>query len=78
MTNCLLESEISEKVYQKSYDIAKKGLSKNERSELFGSLKDELIDSYDEDTLEEKKDLINSPVFSLLIKKFFLHLIQWQ
>ena len=53
-----LESEISEKVYQKSYDIAKKGLSKNERSELFGSLKDELIDSYDEDTLEEKKDLI--------------------
>ena len=53
-----LESEITEKVYQKSYDIAKKGLSKNERSELFGSLKDELIDSYDEDTLEEKKDLI--------------------
>ena len=53
-----LESEISEKVYKKSYDIAKKGLSKNERSELFGSLKDELIDSYDEDTLEEKKDLI--------------------
>ena len=53
-----LESEISEKVYQKSYDVAKKGLSKNERSELFGSLKDELIDSYDEDTLEEKKDLI--------------------
>ena len=53
-----LESEISEKVYQKSYDIAKKGLSKNERSELFGSLKDELIASYDEDTLEEKKDLI--------------------
>ena len=53
-----LESEISEKVYQKSYDIAKKGLSKNERGELFGSLKDELIDSYDEETLEEKKDLI--------------------
>ena len=53
-----LESEISEKVYQKSYDVAKKGLSKNERSELFGSLKDDLIDSYDEDTLEEKKDLI--------------------
>jgi len=53
-----LESEISEKVYQKSYDIAKKGLTKNERGELFGSLKDELIDSYDEETLEEKKDLI--------------------
>ena len=53
-----LESEISEKVYQKSYDIAKKGLSKNERGELFGSLKDELIDSYDEEILEEKKDLI--------------------
>ena len=53
-----LESEITEKVYQKSYDIAKKGLTKNERGELFGSLKDELVDSYDEDTLEEKKDLI--------------------
>ena len=53
-----LEFEISEKVYQKSYDIAKKGLTKNERGELFGSLKDELIDSYDEETLEEKKDLI--------------------
>ena len=53
-----LETEISKKVYQKSYDIAKKGLSKNERSEHFSLLKDELIESYDEETLEEKKDLI--------------------
>ena len=49
-----LEAEISKKVYQKSYDIAKKGLSKNERSEHFSLLKDELIESYDEETLEEK------------------------
>ena len=55
-----LEAEISKKVYQKSYDIAKKGLSKNERSEHFGLLKEELIESYDEDTLEEKKDLITN------------------
>ena len=55
-----LEAEISKKVYQKSYDIAKKGLSKNERSEHFGLLKDEVIESYDEETLEEKKDLITN------------------
>ena len=55
-----LEAEILKKVYQKSYDIAKKGLSKNERSEHFGLLKDEVIESYDEETLEEKKDLITN------------------
>ncbi|MEK9755873.1 MAG: polyribonucleotide nucleotidyltransferase [Bacteroidota bacterium] len=53
-----LESSIFEKTYQKCYDIAKKGLSKVERGELFGSIKDELLESYDEETLEEKKDLI--------------------
>ena len=53
-----LEAEILDKIYQKSYDIAKKGLSKNERSESFGSLKEELIDSYDDEIIEEKKDLI--------------------
>ena len=55
-----LEAEISEKIYQKSYDIAKKGLSKNERSESFGLLKEELIESYDDEILEEKKDLITN------------------
>lgn len=55
-----LESSIFEKTYQKCYDIAKKGLSKVERGELFGSVKDELLESYDEETLEEKKDLIIS------------------
>ncbi len=53
-----IESEIIEKVYKKSYDIAKKGLSKNERSDQFSSLKEEVIDSYDEETIEEKRDLI--------------------
>tara|TARA_B100000575_G_C23142270_1_gene665164 strand:+ start:374 stop:2482 length:2109 start_codon:yes stop_codon:yes gene_type:complete len=53
-----LEIEIEDKVYQKSYDIAKKGLSKNERSELFTKLKEEVIESYDEETIDEKKDLI--------------------
>jgi polyribonucleotide nucleotidyltransferase len=55
-----LETEISKKVYQKSYDIAKKGLSKNERSEHFSLLKEELIESYDDETLEEKKNLITN------------------
>ncbi|MGB0186316.1 MAG: polyribonucleotide nucleotidyltransferase, partial [Flavobacteriaceae bacterium] len=53
-----LENQIIEKTYQKCYDIAKKGLSKNERSELFSNVKQELVESYDEETFEEKKDLI--------------------
>ncbi len=53
-----LETDIFSKVYQKSYDIAKKGLSKNERGESFSLLKEELIESFDEETVEEKKDLI--------------------
>ena len=63
-----LETEISKKVYQKSYDIAKKGLSKNERSEHFSLLKEELIESYDEETLEEKKNLITSLQHQLLME----------
>ena len=55
-----LESSILEKTYQKCYDIAKKGLSKVERGELFDSIKNELLESYDEETLEDKKDLIIS------------------
>ena len=53
-----LENQIIEKTYQKCYDIAKKGLSKNERSELFSNVKQELVESFDEETYEEKKDLI--------------------
>ena len=58
MNDVDLQKEILKGTFQEFYDIAKKGLSKNERSELFSNVKQELVESYDEETFEEKKDLI--------------------
>ena len=54
-----LESQIHESTYQKYYDIAKKGLSKSERSEQFSEIKEESKASFSEDDLEEKGGLIS-------------------
>ena len=54
-----LESEIHKYTYQKYYDIAKKGLSKSERSEQFSEIKEESKASFSEEDLEEKGDLIS-------------------
>jgi polyribonucleotide nucleotidyltransferase len=54
-----LESQIHKSTYQKYYDIAKKGLSKSERSEQFSEIKEESKASFSEDDLEEKGDLIS-------------------
>ena len=54
-----LESEIHKYTYQKYYDIAKKGLSKSERSEKFSKIKEESKASFSEEDLEEKGDLIS-------------------
>jgi polyribonucleotide nucleotidyltransferase len=54
-----LESEIHKYTYQKYYDIAKKGLSKSERSEQFSKIKEESKASFSEEDLEEKGDLIS-------------------
>jgi polyribonucleotide nucleotidyltransferase len=54
-----LESEIHKYTYQKYYDIAKKGLSKSERSEQFSKIKEESKASFSEEDLKEKGDLIS-------------------
>ena len=54
-----LESKINELAYNKCYDIAKKGLSKSERSNSFNKLKEEIIQSFSEEEVEENGDLIN-------------------
>jgi polyribonucleotide nucleotidyltransferase len=54
-----LKSEIHKYTYQKYYDIAKKGLSKSERSEQFSKIKEESKASFSEEDLEEKGDLIS-------------------
>jgi len=56
------DPELKEKIhglaYDACYNIAKKGSSKNERSEQFSALKDEILATFSEEELEEKKELI--------------------
>jgi len=54
-----LEKEIHDATYQKYYDIAKKGLSKAERSEQFSEVKEASKTSFSEEDLEEKVELIS-------------------
>ena len=54
-----LEKEIHDATYQKYYDIAKKGLSKVERSEQFSEVKEASKTSFSEEDLEEKGELIS-------------------
>ncbi len=55
-----LYKQIEEKVYQPLYAIAKEGLGKQERSEKFGQVKEELLESFSEEEREEKEKLISS------------------
>ena len=54
-----LEKEIHKATYQKYYEVAKKGLSKAERSEKFSEIKEELKSNFSEEALEEKGELIS-------------------
>ncbi|SED14258.1 polyribonucleotide nucleotidyltransferase [Tenacibaculum sp. MAR_2009_124] len=54
-----LEAVIKEAAYQKCYDIAKKGTSKQERGLAFSEVKEEILAGYSEEELEEKGDLIS-------------------
>ena len=54
-----LNTKIKELAYNKYYEVAKKGLSKNERSEAFTAIKEEVIEIFTEEELEEKLDLIS-------------------
>ena len=55
-----LLKNIHDKCYKDCYEIAKKGLSKKERSKNFSALKEKLIESFSEEEIEEKGNLINS------------------
>jgi polyribonucleotide nucleotidyltransferase len=54
-----LEGQIKKATYQKYYEVAKKGLSKSERSEQFSEIKEESKASFSEEDQEEKGDLIS-------------------
>ncbi|TCP28366.1 polyribonucleotide nucleotidyltransferase [Tenacibaculum skagerrakense] len=54
-----LAAKIHEAAYQKCYDIAKKGTSKQERGLAFSEVKDEVLAMFTEEELEEKGDLVS-------------------
>ena len=55
-----LLQNIHDKCYKDCYEIAKKGLSKKERSKNFSAIKEKLLESFSEEEIEEKGNLINS------------------
>ena len=63
-----LETHIHSLAYDRCYEIAKKGVSKADRGELFSTVKEEIKAAYSEEELEEKGDLI-SKYFSSAQKK---------
>ena len=54
-----LEKQVHDFVYDKCYEIAKLGSSKQERGEKFGEVKEALQAQFSEEELEEKAALIN-------------------
>jgi polyribonucleotide nucleotidyltransferase len=54
-----LQQNIHDFAYQKCYDIAKKGSSKQDRSIAFGEVKEALLATFSEEDLEEKGKLIS-------------------
>ena len=54
-----LKKKIVEETYESFYNVAKKGLTKAERSENFLEIKDKFIGTFSEDVIEEKADLIS-------------------
>jgi len=58
-TDADIEKKILDATYQKSYDIAKSGTSKKERSEAFSAIKDEVKAMFSEEELEEKGKMIS-------------------
>ena len=53
-----LQQKIHDFTYQKCYDIAKKGISKQDRSIAFGEVKEALIATFSEEEFEENGKLI--------------------
>jgi polyribonucleotide nucleotidyltransferase len=55
-----LEKRVNDFTYQKIYDIAKEGSSKQERTEKFSEIKEALLETFSEEEREEFGDLIGS------------------
>ena len=55
-----LLSKIHKDCYDKCYGVAKQGLGKKERSEQFSKIKQELLESFSDEELEENESLIKS------------------
>lgn len=69
-----LKNEIHSFTYDKFYAIAAEASAKHERSEKFAALKEELLATFSEETLEEKKELI-SKYFSKAQKEAVRNLV---
>ena len=55
-----LLSKIHKDCYDKCYGVAKEGLGKKERSEQFSKIREELLESFSDEELEENESLIKS------------------
>ena len=55
-----LLSKIHKNCYSKCYEIARQGLGKKDRSEQFSKIKNELLESFSEEELEDNGSLIKS------------------
>jgi polyribonucleotide nucleotidyltransferase len=55
-----LLSKIRKDCYDKCYGVAKQGLGKKERSEQFSKIREELLESFSDEELEENESLIKS------------------
>jgi polyribonucleotide nucleotidyltransferase len=62
-SNDELAEKIHNAAYQKCYDIAKKGTSKNERSLAFAEVTEEIIASFTEEEIDEFGSMIG-PYFN--------------
>ena len=69
-----LLKKVNDDCYSKCYDIAKKGLSKKERSEQFSEVKEQLLESFGEEDLEENENLIKK-YFSKVEKEAIRELV---
>ncbi|MBT8268380.1 MAG: polyribonucleotide nucleotidyltransferase [Bacteroidia bacterium] len=55
-----LEKKIHDLTYDKYFAVAKSGLSKNERSDAFSAIKEEVKETFSEEELEEIGDLVST------------------
>ena len=69
-----LLKKVNDDCYTKCYDIAKKGLSKKERAEQFSELKEQVLESFSEEDLEENENLIKK-YFSKVEKEAIRELV---